>query len=429
MRTRATRLAEATQHRQTATHLPRARAHDADDRRQRRAYTLDRRPEDMLPALEQGWAFRLRVDRFKLNGRAGWRLPLSFGEAFGLQNGETRRLGPLKENLGQEVTLTRKSTVLAGGPIDVVLKRLGAEAEDLAFFCVRTDGAYDMVLRASRELRDGDPLCDLLWRCGLDPTDPDICHAPWGKLGRALGGESRGRDEVQRRLAARKDHELTRLLASVERAVGRTSERWREGWSYCEVPVASQFLALGGGIHGVRVAVGVVDASGQPPRGLEQSDGGVLWLDQPDGFDPDGVGRILQAPPRGMIPAAKRDEWNRWIRAENAARRAALAGREWQVESGPNGWALRGHPYGTLPDALEELVKVEGFVPPPTLRVRTPYPRSALAFQRALDTAVRRGLRSIAAEKTAGFRATYESGRETVGAALMDILQADQPTG
>lgn len=219
-----------------------------------------------------------------------------------------------------------------------------------------------------------------------------------------------------------------KLLDEIDRSVGLVLPRWIEGWSYrAPLVTATIFLALEGGAHGVRVAVGVTDTSGQPPRDLSQSDGGLLWLDQPEGFDPDEVERTLHVPPRGLVAAAKRAEWSRWLRAEHTARRAALSGARWRVALDSNGnWRLDRTSGGSLVEALEELdSNPASSAALPAARVRRHYPRSSLAFQRALDAAVRRGLLSIEAHPTMGFRATYESGSEALGASLADIALTD----
>ena len=236
--------------------------------------------------LQDGWAFRLHVNRFHIKGRGGWRMPLSLAESLGLEEGETRSLKPMKPELFQEVGLTRVSSTLRGGSIDIPLVRLGAKEGDHVFFCIRGD-RYDLVLRPHREARDLDALGMLLWSCGLDPLDEDVRHSPWRHLARALGGEAGRRNEVRRRLLVRKDDDLIALLDRVEAEGGVRAPGWIDAWQY-RAPILpdGQYFILEGGEHGVRVAVGVADVSGHIARGLLPSDGGLLWLDQPSGLIP-----------------------------------------------------------------------------------------------------------------------------------------------
>ena len=197
--------------------------------------------------LEEGWAFRLHVNRFQLNGRAGWRMPLSLAESLGLSEAETRFLEPMNPELIQEVSLTHKAGALIGGPIDVPLHHLGAAAGDYAFFCVRGN-RYDFVLRARGELLDADALGTLLWSCGLDLRDESLRHSPWRHLARSLGGEMRGREEVRRRLRVRRDDELLKLLDVVETEGGVRAAGWIDGWAYRAAPLPNErFFALEGG--------------------------------------------------------------------------------------------------------------------------------------------------------------------------------------
>ncbi len=352
-------------------------------------------------------------------------MPLSLAESLGLSDGETRFLTPMNPELIQEISLTRKAGALLGGPIDVPLHHLGAVDDDYTFFCVRGD-RYDFILRPRDQLRDADALGTLLWSCGLDPRDDTLRHSPWRYIARALGGETRGRNEVRRRLEVRRDDELLNLLELVEAEGGVRTPGWIEGWAYRAAPLAHErFFALEGGEHGVRVAVGVLDTSGQPPRGLVGSDGGLLWLDQPAGFDSEELEALLESPPGGLVAAARRGEWTRWMRAEHVARRAALTGVRWSVEPSGGRWSISDDLHDRLLDALETLEDQSiGNTAVPDTPVRQPYPRSAVAFQRALDAATRRQLAVIRADSTRGFVAAYGPGREIVGASLMDVLAA-----
>jgi hypothetical protein len=61
-------------------------------------------------------------------------------------------------------------------------------------------------------------------------------------------------------------------------------------------------------------------------------------------------------------------------------------------------------------ESLEGLADIDAAAP--TARVREPYPPSAIAFQRALDSAVRKQLVLIRGDECSGFVAVYASGRE-----------------
>lgn len=373
--------------------------------------------------LEEGWAFKLHVNRYQLKGRAGWRMPLSLAESLGLADEETRMLKPMRPDLIQEISLTRRAGALIGGPIDVPLHRLGAIDGDLAFFCIRGDH-YDFILRAQRDVHDADALGKLLWSCGLDQTDETLRHSPWRQLARALGGEARGREEVRRRLHVRRDDELLGLLEVIETEGAVRAPGWIESWACRATPLPHERLfVLEGGEHGVRVAVGVIDTSGQPPRDLVQSQGGLLWLDQPAGFDAEEVEKLLKSPPSGLVAAARRPEWTRWLLAEHIARRAALSGSAWSIEANGRDWNAFGERHAELVEALESLERDgQGDVAVPAAHLRQPYPRSALAFQRALDAARRKGLAEIRADPRCGLVARYNSGYEAVGASLMDVF-------
>jgi len=373
--------------------------------------------------LDMGWAFRISVNRFQLKGRGGWRMPLSLAESLGLSEGETRQLKPMNSELVQEVELARRANALFGGPIDLPLRRLDATEGDYAFFCLRGD-RYDFVLRSERELDGADSLETLLWCCGLDIHDDAVRHSPWRHLARVLGGEAGGREEVRRRLQARRDTQLLTLLEIVEAEGAVRNPGWIDAWA-CRAPILpdEHYFVLEGVDHGVRVAVGVVDTSGQPPRGLVRSKGGLLWLDQPGGLDLDEVKRLVSSPPSGLVAAARRSAWSRWLRAEHIARRAALAHVLWTVEPKPDGWWVAGIVYDDLIQALEAAgAGAFADVRAPAVQPRKPYARSVVAFRRTLDAAIRGRLSSIRGDAGFGFAASYASGREAVGASLMDVL-------
>jgi hypothetical protein len=371
--------------------------------------------------LEEGWAFRVLVNRFHLKGRDGWRMPAALADSIGLVAEETRWFSPMQPELLQEVALTRQAGALVGSPIDVPLGRLGARAGDYVFFCVRGD-EYGLILRARSEVHGADALGELLWSCGLDHQDEMMRYSPWRHLARALGGEARGRDEVRRRLERRRDPERIALLELVDARTG--SGGWSDGWWYRSPALPfDEFFVVEGGEHGVRVAVGVADASGQPPRGLIQTNGGLLWLDQADGLDQEEAERLLREPPAGLVPAARRTDWNRWLHAEHVARRAGLAGAEWSVVTRANGWEIADQHCDGLVDALQKVLQANDWdVVSPRFPIRESYPRSPLAFDRLAEAAVRRGLVAIRGEQQSGFVAVYGAGREVFGASVVDVL-------
>jgi hypothetical protein len=59
---------------------------------------------------------------------------------------------------------------------------------------------------------------------------------------------------------------------------------------------------------------------------------------------------------------------------------------------------------------------------PPEARAIQPYPRSAVAFSRALEQAVAAGLEEIRSDSRHGFVLFFAGGSTAVGAALLDVL-------
>jgi hypothetical protein len=110
----------------------------------------------------------------------------------------------------------------------------------------------------------------------------------------------------------------------------------------------------------------------------------------------------------------------RWLRAAQVARRAAFSGSAWWIEANGRRWSTAREAHAELVEALESLEEDgEGDVGVPAAHVRWPYPRSPLAFQRALDAARRRRLAVIRADPRCGFVAVYSSGNKTVRDDLM----------
>jgi hypothetical protein len=376
--------------------------------------------------LEDGWAFRFEINRFHLRGRAGsWKPPLAFAEALGIADGESLFFEPAEPFGSEEVALSRTQGKCLGGPIDAPLHALGAAEGDIAFLSVRS-GAYTLRLRRLSELTDDDALGRLLWSCGLDPGDETTRSAPWARLTRALGGTGTTREDCRMALLRRGDESLRALLEELDRGVARApTQPWPEGWA-ARMPMSHDrsTLTLLGTDGSVRVALGVIDTSGQPPRGFTVSDGGLVWIHHHVAVEPDELAGILREAPRGLVPGAHKSTWVRWLRAEHAARRAALLGTGWEIWRTHDAWWIGAEPHPDLSSALETTAVETDEVPPaPATAPTRPYPRGAVAFSRALDDATRQGLESLGGHQLHGFVATYSTGRELTGAGLMDVLR------
>ena len=374
--------------------------------------------------LEDGWAFRFEVNRFHLKGRAGsWRPPLAFAEALGIADDESVFFEAAEPSGSEEVALSRTRGSCLGGPIDGALHALGAAEGDIGFFSVRS-GSYTHRLRRRSELTD-DALGRLLWACGLDPSDETARSAPWPRLTRALGGSGTSREDCRLALLRRGDEALLALLEELDRGVTRAlSQPWPEGWAArMAMSHDPSTLSLLGTDGSVRVALGVLDTSGQPPRGFTVSDGGLVWMHHHVAVEPDELAAVLREAPRGLVPGAHKLNWVRWLRAEHAARRAALFGTGWEIRRIHQAWSIGAEPHPDLASALETTAVETDDVPPaPAAAPARPYPRSAVAFSRALDDAARQGLESLRGHQFHGFVATYSTGRELTGASLMDVL-------
>ena len=372
--------------------------------------------------LDTGWSFRVPVNRFLLAGRA-WPIPVTVAEAIGLHGPGSLILRPVESGADPDVTVSRTASACHVGAIDRPLRRLGAVEEDVAFFCYR-ERRYDVLLRRHRELDEADALGRLLWTCGMEPSDDRYRHEPWHCLARALGATGATREAVRRRLDARRDHGLLELLASVQPGRGSLSPRgWPEGWQYvCPLDEEWEGFALLGSDGRRRVAAGVIDVSGQPDDGLVVTDGGLAWVEDDQSGDVDGSVRAGRESLRGLIPAARKPAWSRWLYAEHRLRVAGLSGSSWSVSRGARGWLVDGVDSDSLLAALERLAPRDAVPDPPAEPAREPYPRSALAFERALADAETRGLMMLSADPRSGIRGSYASGREMTGSALLDVL-------
>src|SRR5262249_46543718 len=117
------------------------------------------------------------------------------------------------------------------------------------------------------------------------------------------------------------------------------------------------------------------------------------------------------------------EAWHRWARAEHAARRAALAGRDWTVDVTSGRFAVGDVPFGDLLEALEAIgdlsdAAVPGLVEPSD----RPYARGGLAFSRAVRAALRNGLTSLRGDAVRGFGAHYADGVVDGGPTLLNAL-------
>jgi hypothetical protein len=140
------------------------------------------------------------------------------------------------------------------------------------------------------------------------------------------------------------------------------------------------------------------------------------------GLDVDELEHALVEPLRGLVSAARRSSWSTWLRAEHAARRAALAGANWSVAPSGDGWQSTEWT-ANLTDALLEAGAESDAVPAASnIRVEGQYPRSATAFSLTVERARRRGLRELRSDHQHGFRAVYENGDQRTGCSLHDVL-------
>jgi hypothetical protein len=372
--------------------------------------------------LERGWSFRVPINRFLLRGRA-WPLPVTVAEAMGLQEPGGLDLRPMNGCTGPPITVSRTAKKACSvGAIDRPLRELKATDGDVAFFCFR-ETRYRVVVRRRIELNNADPVGQLLWHCGIDPSDDHYRRDLWHRLSMTLGGSGATRRDVLQRIEARRDRELLELLALTESAqVGRSAEWWPDGWQYiAPLDEHTSALALLSSSGERRVALGVVDVSGQPGKELIVTDGGLAWVE--GDFDPTDPSTEISRRLPGLIPAALKPEWNRWVRTEHRLRLGGLRGSGFNAHRDGDGWHVDGTRADSLLDILERQPPPDGDEPdPPVEPVRRSYPRAALAFTRALKNAEARGLVAIAADRRSGIRASYADGREITSSGLLDVF-------
>lgn len=367
--------------------------------------------------LDDGWSFRVQVNRYLLAGRA-WPIPKTVAEAMGLQSEHSIALDPAEKDSPQ-VTVRREGDRCLVDPIDQQLRMLNARENDVAFFCFR-ESRYRVVLRRVAEIDVSDPLGELLWRCGLDPQDEQHRRDPWHRLARTLGGSRRTRDEARSRLELRRDSGALELLDRIT-GVGPSASRWPDGWQYiCPIdPTTESFALLAAGKR--RVAMGVVDVSGQPDDSLIVTDGGIAWLEDEE-MDPLVAGASSRALPFGLIPAATRRSWSAWLRGEHLIRLTGLSGATIELFRRDASWESEDGEEGALVELLTKIPPVFDECDPPERRIADTYPRSGLAFDRILTSAEACGLQSIVSDTKSGIRAIYSRGRDSTGSGLLDVL-------
>lgn len=375
--------------------------------------------------LDRGWSFKKPVDQYLLDGTPWWRMPLSLAEACGLEPGDSRELAPHRPLLEQSLEVERRYDSFVGGAMGIALSNLKAEDGDVVFVTLRGD-TYDLVLRRRSEIGTGDTLGLFLWNCGLDPHDSQCRSAPWDRLARVLGAGSGGRQQIRSRLEVRRDQRLLELIDDLERNGHDRgdSDPWPPGWQYSAPEgEGGDYFFLTGNDGSARVAMGVVDATGQPPAHFLVTEGGLCWMEQKTGFRADAIATMLRDAGRGWFPAAMRANWTSWIRTEHRARRAALADTRWSVRRDGAAWVGSEQHFERLTDALAHVaVDVPDPVTAPEGKAHAAYPRSSSAFQGIVERAVSRGLSEIRGDSRRGFRCLHADGSERTAVTLIDLL-------
>jgi hypothetical protein len=385
-------------------------------RARRSALTPGDTPECFL--FERGWAVRLEVDEALLGG-GRWEVPPPLAEALGFRGGVLKQLAAA-DSADPAIVIDGKVWRTHAGSLESALKRVGAAEGDLVFVLLGAD-TYDVLLRPAQEL-DDDALTGLLWNCGLDPHDSAIRRHPWRPLAKVLGGSGSGRDEVTARLAKRGQRDLLQLLEAATRPNrARSAAVWPPKW-FWTLPLADDgsSYAVVASDGSIRVAIGVAGPGTHIPAALLVTEGGLVWNEHGAG----GAEAALERLPADIVPAGSNSNWVRWTRAEHGARLAALAGTGWEILVDGTGWHLGGERFASFLEALEGVGSNLRVEVTPSGRSGRFYPRSALAFERAVRSAVARGLRAVSGESTEGFVATFDSGTTDNGLTLLDALDA-----
>jgi hypothetical protein len=370
--------------------------------------------------LAQGWTVRIPVEPELLASHA-WPVPMAVGKALGLDASATVPLEAADGSSGQTLVVSNRGGACSVVGIAEGLARMDPAAGDLAFLSFR-DGRYSLSLRRRIELRDDDALGHLLWSCGMDPSDPNHRRDAWHRLARAVSASSPTRYEIRRRFETRRDPELARQLDAA--AVRGTVRGWPSGWQYtCRMVDEADALTLLGPDGRRRVAVGVIDTSGRGDDALIVTDGGLAWIEVDCDANVSIADRSRSV--SGLVAAAKKPGWNRWMRAEHRLRLVGLTGGSFCMVRDGDGWASEDVRRSPL-DLLERLQPITGQpVDPPGHAVIHPYPRSSFVFERILSSAESRGLATLSADPGSGMRAVYDDGMAATGSSFLDVLSPD----
>src|SRR4051812_30693666 len=101
--------------------------------------------------LQDGWAFRLKVNRFQLKGKPGWQMPLSVADALSLDVGSRIELPCSNDSIRHHLWIEARPDACIGGDIGIPLRQIGCHEDDLAFFVFRHD-SYAVIPRHRHEL-------------------------------------------------------------------------------------------------------------------------------------------------------------------------------------------------------------------------------------------------------------------------------------
>jgi hypothetical protein len=350
--------------------------------------------------LPEGWAVAVRIDDVN---RDGWGLPLPLADTVGARLGRVIRLTDRAGELNAVLVLEPKVHSCTGIGLARLLAEVGAGRGDLACVIVRPPH-YELVLRRAAELRNASSMGKLLWSCGLEPRLADSADV-WIRLGRTIGAAG-DRASVRARFVARGQDDLVALLDG-SGVAARPHHSGRQ-WHYTAPLVADTAAYAVVVADTVRAAVGVAPSGHVPAPEEWVTDGGVLWRE--------AKGEVTVSREAG-------ESWHRWARAEHAARRAALAGRPWQIAIGDTGYLVDGLACDDLVTALEAVGDADGDeVGTVVERSDRPYPRGGLAFSQAERAARRNGLVALRADRERGFASDFADGIVDGGPTLLDAL-------